>query len=113
MTPAMCVGTALRVAAVVADLRRRVPDWLTAAGAAAGVVCAAWGGWHGVGIAAAGALAGFLPFPWCGAVGGGNAKLMAAHGALLGPSGILLAAAIPCPSAILPGVWIGLPGGGS
>jgi hypothetical protein len=113
MTPAMCVGTALRVAAVVADLRRRVPDWLTAAGAAAGVVCAAWGGWHGVGIAAAGALAGFLPFHWCGAVGGGDAKLMAAHGALLGPSGILLAAAIPCPSAILPGVWIGLPGGGS
>ena len=113
MTPAMCVGTALRVAAVLADLRRRVPDWLTAAGAAAGVVCAAWGGWHGVGIAAAGALAGFLPFHWCGAVGGGDAKLMAAHGALLGPSGILLAAAIPCPSAILPGVWIGLPGGGS
>ena len=139
MTPAACVATTLGVAAVVEDLRRRrVPNWLTAAGAAGGLACAAWGGWHGLAMASAGALAGFLillPFHWCGAMGGGDVKLMAAYGALLGPSGILLAAAfaavlgalsaagtllwnprtaaIPYAPAIVLGAWISLLGGGS
>ena len=139
MTPAVCVAGALGVASVVEDLRRRrVPNWLTAAGAAGGVACAAAGGWHGLGIAAAGAMAGFLillPCHWCGAMGGGDVKLMAAYGALLGPSGILLAAvftavfgglsaagaslynrrapAVPYAPAIVLGAWISLLGGGS
>jgi prepilin peptidase CpaA len=139
MTPAVCVAGALGVASVVEDLRRRrVPNWLTAAGAAGGVACAAAGGWHGLGIAAAGAMAGFLillPCHWCGAMGGGDVKLMAAYGALLGPAGILLAAAfaavigalwaggallwnphraaIPYAPAIVLGAWISLLGGGS
>ena len=139
MTAAACVATTLGVAAVVEDLRRRrVPNWLTAAGAAGGLACAAWGGWHGVGLAAAGAGAGvlmLLPFHWCGAMGGGDVKLMAAYGALLGPSGILLAAvfaavfgglwgagallvrprtaAIPYAPAIVLGAWISMLGGGS
>jgi prepilin peptidase CpaA len=138
MTPVVWVAASLGVAAVVEDLRRRrVPNWLTAAGLAGGLGCAAWGGWHGLGIAAAGTLVGFLillPFHWCGAMGGGDVKLMAAYGALLGPSGILLAAgfaavfgglsaagtllwnprtiAIPYAPAIVLGAWISLLGGG-
>ena len=138
MTPAAWIAIGLGLAAVVEDLaRRRVPNWLTAGGVAAGLACAAWGGWHGLGMAAAGALVGFLillPFHWCGAMGGGDVKLMAAYGALLGPSGILLAAvfaavfgglsaagtllwrprtaAIPYAPAIVLGAWISLLGGG-
>jgi len=133
------VAAALGVIAVVEDLRRRqVPNWLTAAGVAGGVVCAAGGGWRGVGMAVAGAAAGFLllvPFHWLGAMGGGDVKLMAAYGALLGPAGILLAAvfagviggvwaactlllrpraaAIPYAPAIVLGAWVSLLGGGS
>jgi prepilin peptidase CpaA len=134
MTPVVLVAAGLGVAAVVEDLRRRrVPNWLTAAGLAGGLGCAAWGGWHGLGMAAAGTLVGFLillPFHWWGAMGGGDVKLMAAYGALLGPSGILLAAlfaavlgglsaagtllwkprtaAIPYAPAIVLGAWISL-----
>ena len=53
----------------------------------------------------AGAALGFailLPFYLAGGMGGGNVKLMAAFGALLGPSGVLLAALL---SAIVGGVW--------
>ena len=139
MTPAAWIAIGLGLTAVVEDLaRRRVPNWLTAGGVAAGLACGAWGGWHGLGMAAAGALVGFLillPFHWCGAMGGGDVKLMAAYGALLGPSGILLAAvftavfgglsaagaslynrrapAVPYAPAIVLGAWISLLGGGS
>ena len=139
MTPAVSIALGLGVAAVVEDLRRRrVPNWLTAGGAAGGLACAAWGGRHGLAMAAAGLAVGFLlllPFHWCGAMGGGDVKLMAAYGALLGPSGILLAAlfatvfgglsaagawlwnprapAIPYAPAIVLGAWLSLLGGGS
>jgi prepilin peptidase CpaA len=75
-----------------------------------------------------------LPFRRYGAMGGGDIKLMAAYGALLGPSGILLAAlfatiigglsaagklllnprtlAIPYVAAIVLGAWVSLLGGG-
>jgi len=139
MTPAVSIALGLGVASVVEDLRhRRVSNWLTAAGAAGGLACAAQGGWHTLGMAAAGAFLGFLmllPFHFCGAMGGGDVKLMAAYGALLGPSGILLAAlfaalfgglyaavavlwnprsrAIPYAPAIVLGAWFSLLGGGS
>lgn len=139
MTPAVSIAIALGVAALLEDLRRRrVPDWLAAAGVAGGLVCAAWHGWHGLEVATAGAMAGFLillPFHWCGATGGGAIKLMAAYGALLGPSGILVAAvfavvigglsaagtlllgpqtaASPYASAIVLGAWVSLVGGAS
>jgi prepilin peptidase CpaA len=139
MTAAVYVAAGLGAAAVVADLaHRRVPNWLTAAGLAGGLGCAAWGGWHPLGMAVAGAGVGFailLPFNLCGAMGGGDVKLMAAYGALLGPSGILLAAlfaavlgglsaaatllwkprmaAIPYAPAIVLGAWMSLLGGGS
>lgn len=139
MNPALPVAAVLGLIAAEEDLRRRsVPNWLTAAGAAGGLACSAGNGWHGLGMAAAGAAAGFLillPFHWLRAMGGGDVKLLAAFGALLGPSGILLAAvfaavfgglaaagalvwrpgsrAIPYAPAIVLGAWVSLLGGGS
>jgi len=138
VTPAVCIALSLGVAAAVEDLLwRRVSNWLTAGGVAGGLACAAWGGWHGLGMAAAGTAVGFLillPFHCWGAMGGGDVKLMAAFGALLGPSGILLAAglaavfgglsaaaallrnprtaAIPYAPAIVLGAWVSFLGGG-
>ena len=98
MTATLAVAGCLVITAIGADLRRRsLPNWLTVAGASAGFACAVGWGWHGLGWAAAGAGLGFLillPFHCCGAMGGGDVKLMAASGALLGPSGILLAAVL-------------------
>src|SRR3954454_18905115 len=96
----MIAGTAiaatLGLAAVLEDVRRRrLPDWLTTAGTVSGMLFAAWGGPRGLGLATAGAIMGFLiplPFQRYGAMCGGHVKLMTAYGALLGPSGILLAA---------------------
>jgi prepilin signal peptidase PulO-like enzyme (type II secretory pathway) len=138
MTAGMAIAASLGMAAMVADLRRRpVPDWLAAAGVAGGMARSAWDGPHGIGIAATGAIVGFLillPFRRRGALGSGDFKLMAAYGALLGPTGILLAgvfaaaigglsaagklllnprtAAIPYARAIVLGAWVSLLGGG-
>jgi prepilin peptidase CpaA len=135
----MAVAAVVGVIAVIEDLRRRqVPNWLTAAGVVGGLACAAPGGWRGLAMAAAGAMAGFLlllPFHCLGAMGGGDVKLMAVYGALLGPTGVLPAAvfagviggvcaacmlllrprtlAIPYAPAIVLGAWVSLIGGGS
>jgi len=125
--------------AVVNDLARRsIPNWLTGAGIAAGLISHLWaGGWRGLGLAAAGGGIGFvLPLPLFvfGAMGGGDVKLMAAFGTMLGPAGILLAAllgaavggleavawlavaprsrAVPYAPPIVLGVWLSLLGGG-
>lgn len=91
----MAVG--LGCAAAMKDLRRRViPNWLTGAAVACGLAYhAIRGGAAEAAIAAAGTLVGFaifLGFYCLGAMGGGDLKLMAAFGALLGPSGILVTA---------------------
>ena len=138
MTSATAIAAGLGVAALLEDKRRQQPpDWLTTAGVAGGIACAAWGGPHGLGLATAGSIMGFLillPFHRYGAIGGGDVKLMAAYGTLLGPSGILLAAifatvigglsaaaklllnprtrAIPYVAAIVLGAWVSLLGGG-
>ena len=138
MMAGTAIGATLGVAAVLGDLRRGpLPNWLTAAGMAAGLACAAWGGPHDFGLATAGAILGFLillPFHRYGALGGGDVKLMAAYGALLGPTGIMLAAlfaaligglsaagrlllnprtlAVPYAAAIVLGAWVSLLGGG-
>ncbi|MBS1856500.1 MAG: prepilin peptidase [Acidobacteria bacterium] len=137
MTAVWWIAGVLGLVASIEDLRRRrIPNWLTGAGVAAGVLCGAAHGWHGLGAALAGAAAGFLlllPLNLVGALGGGDVKLMAAFGSLLGPSGILAAAvfgaaagafwalgamvrgvrAIPYAPAIVAGVWVSLVGGGS
>jgi len=136
MTIVWWLAALLGLAASVEDLRtRRIPNWLTLGGAVAGILCAASTGWRGLGVALAGAAVGFLlmlPLNLCGALGGGDVKLMAAFGTLLGPAGILSAAvfgavagaiwalaarlrgarAIPYAPAIAAGVWVSLVGGG-
>src|SRR5262249_6952689 len=96
MTPALIVALALGLTAVVEDLRRRtLPNWLTATGAAAGMALAAPRGWGGLWPAIAGAAIGFLillPLFLMRGMGGGDIKLMAAFGALLGPWAVLIAA---------------------
>ena len=137
MTMAWWLVALLGLAASVEDLRtRRIPNWVTLGGAVAGIVCAASTGWRGLGMALTGAAVGFLvmwPLHRCGAMGGGDVKLMAAFGTLLGPAGILAAAVfgaiagaiwavgavlrgvrvIPYAPAIVAGVWVSLVGGGS
>ena len=99
MILAQWTALVLGAAAVFDDLRhRRVSNRWTAAGVAAGLLLGAGSaGWHGLGVAAGGAAVGFLtflPFHLLGGMGGGDVKLMAAFGSLLGPSGILLAAVV-------------------
>ena len=78
--------------AVVFDVRtRRIPNWLTfgAALAASASTRRSTAGLPGVGIAAAGWLAGaalFFPFFALGGMGAGDVKLLAALGAWLGPA---------------------------
>ncbi|MCU1238964.1 MAG: peptidase prepilin type [Candidatus Solibacter sp.] len=127
----------LGVAASVEDFRtRHVPNWITVAGCLVGLALAAFTGWGSLGMALTGGALGFLvllPLYLCGAMGGGDVKLMAAFGTLLGPMGILSAAvfcaafggagalvarvrgarAIPYAPAIAAGVWMVLVGGSS
>ena len=138
MTAPVAVAAGLGAAALIEDLLRRpIPGWLTAAGSAGGLVCAAWNSWHGLEIALCGLLVGFLillPLHWWGGMSGGGVGLMAAYGALLGPYGIVLAAVFaaaigglcvtgtlllgprtassPYASAIVLGAWVSLLGGG-
>jgi prepilin peptidase CpaA len=99
VTAAEIAAVALGCGAVATDLRSgSIPNWLTAAGAAAGVVCGGFAaGWRGVAGALAGMAVGFLVFlvfHWLGGLAGGDVKLMAAFGALLGPRDVLAAAAL-------------------
>lgn len=138
MTPANGAMWVLGAFAVFEDLRcRRIPNWLTGAGVTAGLVCgAAKSGWSGIAIAAGGAAAGFLIlliFYLLGGMGGGDVKLLSAFGALLGPSGTIIAGvlaaaagallgsailllkprtrAIPYAPAIVVGAWLAMLGG--
>lgn len=102
----LTIAIALGCAAVFDDLRRNaVSNWINAIALLAGLLYhGVRSGWAGLALALAGALLGlvvFLVFYWLGAMGGGDVKLMAAFGALLGPSGILLAALLAAPIGAL------------
>ena len=95
-TIAFTVVTAATVTAALIDLRtRRVPNTLTVSVAVAGVALAAAGlGRVGIGASIAGCLVGLvvmLPGHLLGATGGGDVKLLAAVGTLLGPGATLRA----------------------
>jgi prepilin peptidase CpaA len=77
------------LAACFTDLRNRtIPNWIPAAALAGGVGWHATGaGWRGVALALGGAVCGFLAFLvfyLLGGMGGGDVKLTAGFGALLG-----------------------------
>lgn len=71
-------------------LRRRIPNWLTVTGALAGIVLnCALSGLEGLKASAGGvglALLIYVPLYMLCAIGGGDVKLMAAVGAVAGPS---------------------------
>ena len=96
------IAILLGCAASIDDLRRRhIANWINVAGVAAGLIYhTAMGGLPGFGRAAGGAAVGFSVFLilyLMGGMGGGDIKLAAAFGALLGPTGILLAALLAAP----------------
>jgi prepilin peptidase CpaA len=102
----LAIAIAVGCLAAFDDLRRNVvSNWINAFACLAGLLYHAIDhGWAGLGQAVAGSLLGlvvFLVFYWLGAMGGGDVKLMAAFGALLGPSGILLAALLAAPIGAL------------
>ena len=106
MNMLLAIAIALGCLAAFDDLRRNaVSNWINGVALLAGLLYhAICHGWAGFGLAAAGALLGFVVFLifYClGAMGGGDVKLMAAFGALLGPSGILLAALLAAPIGAL------------
>ena len=132
------IAIGLGLAAAVDDLRRRaISNWISVSGLVAALICqTACHGLRGLGLGAAGAAIGFAVFLVVyvmGGMGGGDLKLMAAFGAILGPAGILTAAlltaivggliaagslalsrpkpAIPYAPAIVLGAWLALLGG--
>ena len=97
MTVQVCIALVIGLAASIDDLsRRRIANWIPLAALASGI---AWqtavGGWRGAIAAVLGAVAGFavfLVFYVLGGMGGGDVKLMAGFGALIGIDHLLAAA---------------------
>lgn len=97
MTAQFSIAAVVGIAAVVDDLRRRhIANWIPAMALIAGLTLkSVQGGWRGAGSSLLGTLAGagvFLIFYLLGGMGGGDVKLMAGFGALLGPKLLLEAA---------------------
>jgi prepilin peptidase CpaA len=100
------IAVLLGVAATFDDLRRRaIANWINVAGLTGGVIYhSATRGWAGLAWSLGGAAVGFgvfLIFYVLGGMGGGDVKLSAAFGALLGPTGILLAALLAAPAGAI------------
>lgn len=107
---------ALVIAAALFDVRfRRTPNWLTVTGVVCGLALnCGLAGWSGLGSAALGlglALLIYVPLFLLRAVGGGDVKLMAAVGALVGPKNwlvlFLLASMLGGVLALLLAIWTG------
>jgi len=97
MTLETAVALSIGLAASGEDLwRRNISNWIPATALVGALVVQTLnGGWHGLGQWFLGAICGFsvfLVFYLLGGMGGGDVKLMAGFGALLGPSRLLEAA---------------------
>ena len=89
MTPQVWVAIVIGIAATVEDLtRRQVSNWICGAAFLAGIILHVISeGWRGGVSAMLGAVTGFgvfLIFYLLGGMGGGDVKLMAGFGAVLG-----------------------------
>lgn len=97
MTAQAWVCAIIGVAAIVEDVsRRQISNWISGSAFVAGLVLETMqGGWRGAGSAVLGTIAGagvFLIFYLLGGMGGGDIKLMAGFGAILGVKRLLQAA---------------------
>jgi len=91
------IAAFIGVAAIIEDLsRRRISNWIPCSAFGAGLALQSMvHGWHGTVSALLGTVVGFsvfLIFYLLGGMGGGDVKLMAGFGALLGTQKILEAA---------------------
>lgn len=105
--PVFVVTVAVAIAAAVTDLQsRRIPNFLFVLGCVFGVALNVWTeGWLGLRVSAGGFAIGsavMLPGYLVRFVGGGDLKLVAAVGSLLGPRTVLCAFLI---AAIIAGLW--------
>jgi prepilin peptidase CpaA len=99
MTPRVALILLVGIAAMAEDLRSRtISNWTTGGAVLAGLILhSAQRGWAGAGHALLGTAIGFgvfLIFYLLGGMGGGDVKLMAGFGALLGGSGPVFTAAL-------------------
>jgi prepilin peptidase CpaA len=97
VTALAVIAGVIGVAACIDDLsRRQISNWIPCSAFAGGVILqSVQHGWRGCGSALLGAVAGagvFLVFYLLGGMGGGDVKLMAGFGALLGVKQLLVAA---------------------
>lgn len=96
-TAEVWIAAIVGAAAAIEDLvRRRVSNWIAGAAFVGGVGCHLFAnGWAGLLTAVLGTLSGFAVFVifyWLGGMGGGDVKLMAGFGALLGSTRLFEAA---------------------
>jgi prepilin peptidase CpaA len=89
VTAQVWISGIVGIAAIVDDLaRRRISNWIPGSAFAAGLILqTVEGGWRGAGAALLGTATGagvFLIFYLLGCMGGGDVKLMAGLGAVLG-----------------------------
>jgi len=97
VTAQVWIALLVGIAAIIDDLsRRRISNWIPSSAFVAGLTLQGiQNGWRGVGSALLGTLAGggvFLIFYLLGGMGGGDIKLMAGFGAILGVKRLLEAA---------------------
>jgi prepilin peptidase CpaA len=95
--PEIWVAIVVGLIATGEDLwRRQISNWTSAAALVGGLGCQVWAhGWRGLldgVLGCAGGFVVFLIFYMLGGMGGGDVKLMAGFGALLGPSRLVEAA---------------------
>ena len=101
MNPVAILAAALGLAACVTDLRtRQIPNWIPAAALVGGVAIHGWlGGWRGAVMSLLAAACGFLAFLifyLLGGMGGGDVKLTAGFGAVLGWPAVLQGSVVYC-----------------
>jgi len=97
LTPQVWISGVVGIAAIIDDVRRRrISNWIPCTAFGAGLILQTVnGGWRGLGEALLGTLTGagvFLIFYLLGGMGGGDVKLMAGFGAVLGVKRLLEAA---------------------